>query len=583
MIKKIIYAFLLCAFLVYGYFLGARKIFPLPQMLELKHYVEYSRGTFEDRKQVKPAGSAEAYNTFLERLLIKKIPIKNFNGYGGGLSVSGNMLYIITNKGSVQTYNLNNYTEVKNDITSVPMNLKEFILSGHPYENHFQIVRFRVNGVHSEFIDGKTQVLFIAHNAYDSKRDCITQDISRTTLEINTDGSVSQKNKWNTIFTASPCIDILSDQEVKGFSTYPGHISGGIISSFDKDHLLVTMGDYDKNGIINEDEWAMDPSTPFGKFILVNKQTGKWSVYASGSRNATGLYIDKKSIIWSVENGPQGGDELNIVKKGENYGWPKVSYGLWYDPTYKLPGGFKSGSYPEYKKPVFSWVPSVAPRGLTKIEGDKFKYWKGDLIMGTMRDQSLHRLRLDQNNRVVYDERIYLGHRVRDLTTLPDGRIALMTDDGYLMIIDDGGGVFNKMDSKTKERMAALDNFDQFAGEDNSSMLKIAESSSKTVFQQRCSSCHNLNQVNEIGPNLHNLFTRQVGSVDNFQYSTALKTAKRTWNAQLLRTFLKDPKGLFPGTQMQKINLSSSEIDSLVQLFQQQHQNNSEKLSQSKP
>ena len=571
MIKKLIYASLLCIFLVYGYFVGALKIFPFPQLLAAKHYIEFSTGHFETPEKVSVPESVKIQNTFLERILLKKVKIPGYAGFGGGLSTSGQILYIVSNKGAVQTFDLNNYTILNNDISNIPMNFKELILSGHPYKNDFRINWFRVNGVYSENVNSKTQLLFVSHNSYNSNKDCITQNVSRTELEVN-NKSIKQTKEWQTIFTASPCIDPAPDS-ISAAALYPGHISGGIITSFDRDNLLITVGDYNRNGLAGTDMYSMDPSNPYGKFILVNKKTGKWSIYADGSRNATGLYIDKNSNIWSVENGPQGGDELNLVVKGQNYGWPKVSYGLWYDLKLNLPGGFMRGTYPEYKKPVFSWVPSVAPRGVIKIEGSRFKYWHGDLLMGTMRDESLHRLRLDQNNHVVYDERIHLGHRIRDMKTLPDEKIALLTDDGYLIIIDDGGPIFQEMDSTAKQRIALLDNFDRFINPKyKNQTVSIVTNTSNTVFQQNCSSCHNLNGTNQIGPNLHDLFNRKVGTADNFNYSTALKSDKRNWNAPLLRNFLKNPESEFPGTLMQKVNLTSSEIDSLVDLFKSQNQ-----------
>jgi cytochrome c2 len=565
--KKILLFFAGCCLLIYGFIIGNYRVFPYSVLLASKHYVEAATGTFEDTSDPITTAKVQKYNTELERLLIKKIKIPELSSSGGGLSATGNILYIVTNKGNVRTFDLASHTVIKNNIPDVPMNFKGLILSGYTSKNDFHITLFRVNGAYSEPVNSNTQVLFTTYDAYDSQKGCITFNIGRIDLTVN-NGSVKQKGNWKTIFTASPCIDPASKELNK---RYKGQLSGGAITSFDQHHLLVSVGDYDFNGILGPTAWAMDRSNPYGKFILVNKNTGKWSIYAIGSRNATGIYIDKDSVIWSVENGPRGGDELNIIQKGKNYGWPEVSYGIWYNPHLKLPGGYKSGTYPKYQKPVFSWLPSVAPRGLIKIEGTKFNYWKGDLIMGTMRDESLHRLRLDGKNHVEYDERIELGHRVRDLITLPDGRIALITDDGYLMIIGDGGAIWHKTDATIKRRIASLNKFDHFTGK--TSTLPVSDTMQKTalsIFKQHCSSCHNLSTDNHIGPNLHNLFSRKVGELDDFSYSSSMQKDTSKWNATLLKTFLKNPKEVFPDTKMPKVNLSSSEIDSLIQLFKDQ-------------
>ena len=525
-------------------------------------------GPFEAQQKIAYPDSVEVRETLLQRLLFKKIQIPGFDNAGGGVTNAGNLLFIVTSKGAVQTFDLGNSTIIENEISDVPMNLGGLILSGHPYRNEFRMHWFRVNGVYSEFINSETYVLFVSHNAYDRDRDCITHNISRIELRL-IDRSVSQEHDWETIFTALPCVNPVPDK-ILAATPYPGHISGGNIANFDEHNLLVAIGDYNRHGIDGTDEWAMDSSNPYGKFILLDKKSGGWSVYTTGHRNPSGLYIDRDSVTWSIENGPRGGDELNIIVEGENYGWPKVSYGTWYEPSLNLPGGHKSGTHPVYRKPVFSWIPSVAPRGLIKIEGNKFEQWRGDLLMGTMRDKSLHRLGLDQDSRVVFDERIHIDHRVRDITTLPDDKIALVTDDGYLIIIEDGGPVDREMDSDAISRMNSLDNFDRFAVEFDAPSTESYENPSRAVYEQNCATCHNLNPNNQIGPHLYELLGREIGGVDHFNYSRILETDTRSWNAKLLKSFLKDPEDKFPGTSMQRINLSPLEVDGLIEFFQDQ-------------
>lgn len=458
--KKIIYILIIFIFFSYGLIAGVYKLFPFHQLLALKHYVEFSTDNFEENEAPITDEKAQVLATHLQRLLIKKIKIPGYSGHGGGIANTSDILYIVTNKGTVKTFNLKTYTSIGNKIPKVPLNFDALILSGITTKNNFVLMRFRVNGIYTESINNNMQVLFVSHNAYNSQKECITHNISRIELTVS-NGSVTPTSDWETIFTAAPCINPQPEHYLAAGGKYAGHISGGAIVNFNKDKLLVTVGDYDRNGINGVDQWAMDPSNPYGKFILVDKKTGEWSIYAMGSRNATGIYIDKNSVIWSVENGPRGGDELNIIQKDKNYGWPEVSYGIWYNFNFKLPGGYKEGTYPAYQKPVFAWVPSIAPSDIIKITFAKFDYWKGDFLIGTMRDRGLRRLRLNGKNHVIYDERIELGHRVRDITILPDGKIALITDDGYLIIIGDGGPVFKKIDNTIKKRIKLLNKFDQ--------------------------------------------------------------------------------------------------------------------------
>jgi len=569
--KRVLYISLLFAFLIYGFAVGFFKIFPLPQLMALKHYVEFTKGTFESQEnQFAMVDSVEVYETFLERLLIKKLQLPGFSGHGGGLAPTKELLYVVTNKGDVQTYDINRITPVEDRIDGVPMNFEDLIRSGHPYKNDFRIHWFRVNGVYAERIDADTHVLYVSHNSYEIDRDCITHNVSRIELTLDWDLDIpifSQTDGWVTIFTASPCIDP-EPETLASATPYPGHISGGAIIGYNEEELLVTVGDYNRHGIAGSPEYAMDRSNPYGKYLLMDKETGEWSIFAVGSRNVPDLYIDRDSLIWSVENGPMGGDELNIIARNENYGWPKVSMGVWYDPNLALPGLAESGRHSGYREPVFSWLPSVAPSSLVRIEGARFEQWHGDLLMGTMRDQSLHRLRLGENNRVVYDERIHLGHRIRDIVTLPDHKLALVTDDGFLMIIDDGGPVFREPNQEARNRLAFLESLNQVT--DTSQIEKIAVSS-RLIYQENCASCHNLDARNQIGPHLYRLLDREVGALDNFSYSQTLKSDTRNWNARLLRQFLENPDEEFPGIQMQKIDLNTSEVDSLVQFFQSQN------------
>ena len=567
-IRIVLTILLLGAVFVYGFAVGFFKIFPYQLIAAAKDYVKQSAGTFETQGHVEEPGAVEVLDTFLHRLLVKKVAIPGFSYGGGGLTNVGDIVYIVSNKGTIHVFDFGDLTKYESNITDVPMNLAGLIKSGHPYKNEFRMHWFRVNGVHSEQDSDGVHTVYVSHNHYDEDTDCITQNVSRTTVQVMA-GMASQQGGWNTIFTATPCVDPVPERMLAA-APYPGHISGGVITRFDEQNLLVAIGDYNRHGIGGTEEWGTDPAKPYGKFILLDKVSGDWSAFTTGNRNGSGLYIDSDSVVWSVEVGPEAGDELNILVEDENYGWPKVSYGTWYDPTFELSGGHESGSHPVYKKPVLAWIPSIAPRGLTKVEGEKFPLWSDDLIVGTMRDQSLRRLRLDDDNRVIYDERIHIGHRIRDLRTLRDDRIALVTDDGYLIVIDDGGPVFDEMDSDATGRIASLEDFDRIAIEMTAGQTQAVEDTPEAVYQRYCSTCHNLSERNQIGPHLNALLGREVGSLSGFGYTTSLKSDSRVWDVQLLQAFLMNPDKEFPGTNMPKVNLPQQDLDSLIRLFESQ-------------
>ncbi|HPE01814.1 MAG TPA: PQQ-dependent sugar dehydrogenase [Burkholderiaceae bacterium] len=160
-------------------------------------------------------------------------------------------------------------------------------------------------------------------------------------------------------------------------------------------------------------------------------------VYSLGHRNVQGAALHPVSgALWASEHGPQGGDELNLIQPGVNYGWPVITYGVNYVSGTKIgEGTAKAG----LAQPVKHWTPSPALSGMAFYTGDKFPQWKGDLFMGALRGQSLIRVRLD-GERVVEEEFILAGQlpRVRDVRMGPDGYLYLLTGrpDGALLRLE---------------------------------------------------------------------------------------------------------------------------------------------------
>lgn len=149
-------------------------------------------------------------------------------------------------------------------------------------------------------------------------------------------------------------------------------------------------------------------------------------VFSLGHRNPLGLAFQPGSgKLWEHENGARGGDELNLVRKGRNYGWPVIAYGVDYDGS-KLGTGTAT---PGLEQPVYFWDPSIAPSGMTFYDGALFPDWKGDLFVGALKAKRVLRLRL-RGERVVFQETLLteLGERIRDVRQGPDGALYLLTD-----------------------------------------------------------------------------------------------------------------------------------------------------------
>ncbi|HKK65524.1 MAG TPA: PQQ-dependent sugar dehydrogenase [Clostridia bacterium] len=169
-----------------------------------------------------------------------------------------------------------------------------------------------------------------------------------------------------------------------------------------------------------------DGSIP-GDNPFVNRDNALPEIYSYGHRNAQGMAVHPDTgRIWQHEHGPRGGDEVNIIKAGANYGWPRVSFGEEYRG-----GSIGTGSdAPGIEAPLIHWTPSIAPSGMSFYTGNLFQEWQGDLFVGALAGQHLRRLELE-GKRVVDQEVLLQGRigRIRDVKVGPEGYLWLLTDE----------------------------------------------------------------------------------------------------------------------------------------------------------
>lgn len=155
------------------------------------------------------------------------------------------------------------------------------------------------------------------------------------------------------------------------------------------------------------------------------------SIWSYGNRNPQGLFFDKATnTLWEVEHGPKGGDELNIIEKGKNYGWPVISYGINYNGTQLTEFTEKPGM----EQPVHYWVPSIATCGVTVVTSDKYPGWKGNILVAALAKQHIARVVLKDNKHIA-EEKLLLGiGRVRQVAESPDGYIYAITEATGLLV-----------------------------------------------------------------------------------------------------------------------------------------------------
>jgi len=209
--------------------------------------------------------------------------------------------------------------------------------------------------------------------------------------------------------------------------------------TFDNDgHLFFSIGDRGKK------DMAQDVTKPNGKIHRINRdgsipadnplvgEAGAYeTIYAYGNRNPQGLIIHPETgVLWETEHGPKGGDELNIISGGKNYGWPSISYGRNYNGTVLTPFTAKEGM----EQPVSQWTPSIAVCGLDVYTGDLFPQWKGRLLAGALKYEQIRLIDVSGNE--YGGESIILDKqgRVRDVTTGPDGAIYVALEDKIMRL-----------------------------------------------------------------------------------------------------------------------------------------------------
>jgi len=211
-----------------------------------------------------------------------------------------------------------------------------------------------------------------------------------------------------------------------------------------KGYLYITLGDRgdrqraqrpdDHAGSVIRlhDDGRIPADNPF-----IGKQGWQPEKFTLGNRNIQGAALHPRSgELWAHEHGPQGGDEINVIRAGVNYGWPVITYGV----NYVIGTAIGEGTHkPGMAQPLYYWVPSIAPSGMTFYTGDRFPRWRGDLFVGSLKDRMLVRLSLD-GEQVVGEERFLhdaLG-RIRDVRQGPDGLLYLLTDenDGALVRLE---------------------------------------------------------------------------------------------------------------------------------------------------
>ncbi len=378
-----------------------------------------------------------------------------------------------------------------------------------------QTWRFRVADVIAQQ-HGDAVRIFASHHYWHADRECFVVRVSAIEGSAANLARSLRDAKWHTVFESKPCVPLAGKLRKRGKNPFKGEEVGGRLAFIDQDTLLLTLGDHGFYGLDSLQRFAQDPNVSYGKTIRIDLRNGTATLFTLGHRNPQGLLVANDGRIWLTEHGAQGGDELNLLTAGANYGWPEVTYGTEYGAML-WPLSRQQGRHEGYTQPVYAWTPSIGVSNLLQITGKALPIWRGDFLVGSLATRSLYRLVI-VGNRVLLSEPIELKRRVRDLLELNDGRLLVWTDDAAVLLI------------------------------------QPAETTSGAAsFASQCLGCHQTVDgiTHRIGPDLLGVVGRRIASARGFnEYSLALRAHSGRWTRERLDAFLHDPQRFAPGTTM---------------------------------
>jgi hypothetical protein len=335
-------------------------------------------------------------------------------------------------------------------IYSIGRGDREIYISNFKNQKFDSFKSYRLNGSTLRLISGeigktyifdlqvKDRKVYISYvNYYNNKDTCDSFYILSLDIESETRGLTNPNIVWK----GKPCLHTTAWQW-HGFSGRMVidnryiYMAGGLIISDIYSNLYPNPNDTQQSKSLSEESAKNEI---FGSIIRIDKRSGDSTVFATGFRSPGGFFKDEVTgNLWVTDHGPRGGDELNLVIQGKDYGWPYVSFGGPYQSDHiknerAIPTLYRS--HDGYEAPIFYWTPSIGPSQLIVLEDDfdgENSWTKGDLIVGSLKSKSLYHIKLGNNFAIKSIEEILIGHRIRSLQWV--GKyIYMSTDDGQII------------------------------------------------------------------------------------------------------------------------------------------------------
>lgn len=370
--------------------------------------------------------SRERLETALLPLIKDIVPIPAATGVapgnGGGLVVIDDRIIVVDERGQFAVAADRGERIERLALPQLPSNAADYARLARPpreFASTFTVdTGFTVHDV--EFRREPAGIrLYVSHEKF-------LPQVRTTTLAVSAillDADLEPLGPWEDVYQGAPL-------EAEWYS---GNAGGGRML-VRGDALLLTAGDYNLDNVFMRSRLeAQNPQSDLGKILSIDLTTKVKTIVSMGHRNPEGLAATHNGTIYATEHGPRGGDLLTHIVAGANFGWPIVTPGTHY-LSYQWPNRDADRGGAVFSAPTFAWVPSIAPSNLIEVAGFHHA-WDQDLLVASLKAQSLFRLRLDGEDRVVYSEPIWIGERLRDIGSLPDGSLVLLTDSAKLIFL----------------------------------------------------------------------------------------------------------------------------------------------------
>lgn len=489
----------------------------------------------------------EIYNSIFLRLEARGVEVpRGRAGRGGGLTSVGGEVVLLTHDG--RFFAATGPGDLAPLAIAAPENgfeayraaaaRPEFRDMNHRFE------WFRYNDVAYREAGGQGW-LVASYTEWHDARACYTNTVATLALEpgVPLREAAAAAGDWQVLFRTEPCLPLKRE-----WRAIEGLMAGGRMAFGPDGMLYLASGDYHWDGVYGPEVLAQGEND-YGRVIAIDPDTGASRRLGKGNRNMQGIAFDRAGDLYVAEHGPRGGDELNRVRKGANFGWPLVTYGTAYNEM-PWPKSTRYGRHDGFDLPVFAWLPSVAISAMTRAEGFH-PAWDGDLVMGTLKGRMLVRIRI-RDRRVVFAERIPVDARVRHVHQHTDGRLVMWTDEGLLVFLSP----------------APQDAVEEFVAgwiADNAGGIGAAR---LTEAITACRECHSLWPDGDASaPGLGGIWGAPVGAGGYAGTSEALAAAGGRWTAERLDAFLADPDAFAPGTAMPDPGLDDPELRAAVVRF----------------